>query len=112
LRWRADEQMMDTMPEIASTMALLREWRLLAGAEGNRAKELRVEAQRSFRLARSAVGLGLATQLEAISHQFEKEADDLSARMQAVAYQICYSGFGVQSQTTYCLPKLWQLSYG
>jgi len=56
------------------------------------------------------VGLGLATELEAISHQFEKEADDLSARMQAVAYQICYSGFGVQSQTTYCLPKLWQLS--
>ena len=93
-------------------MALLRGWRLLMGADGHRAKELRVEAQRSFRLARSAVGLGLATELEAISHQFAKEADDLSARMQAVAYQICYSGFGVQPQTTYCLPKIWQLSYG
>jgi hypothetical protein len=99
-----------TLPEITSTMALLRGWRLLAGADRHRAKELRVEAQRSFRLARSTVGLGLAAELEAIGLQFEKEADDLSAKMQAVAYQICYSGFGVQSQTTYCLPKLWQLS--
>ena len=89
-------------------MALLRGWHLLAGADRHRTKELRVEAQRSFRLARSTVGLGLAAELEAIGFQFEKEADDLSARMQAVAYQI--SGFGGQSQTTYCLPKLWQLS--
>jgi hypothetical protein len=99
-----------TLSEIASTMALLRGWRLSAGADRHRTKELRVEAQRSFRLARSTVGLGLAAELEAIGLQFEKEADDLSARMQAVAYQICYTSFDGQSQTTYCLPKLWPLS--
>ena len=58
------------------------------------------------------MGLGLAAELEAIGFQFAKEADDLSAKMQAVAYQISYTSFGGQSQTTYCLPKVWQLSYG
>ena len=80
------------------------------GADLHRTKERLIEAQRSFRLARSTVGLRLAAELEAIGFQFEQEADDLSARMQAVAYQICYTRFDGQSQTTYCLPKLWQLS--
>ena len=88
---------------------LLRVWRLLMGADRHRTNELRVEARRCFRLARSTVGLGLAAELEAIGRQFEKEADDLSARMQAVAYQICYSGFGGKSQATYCLPRVGQV---
>ena len=89
-------------------MALLQGCRFLMGADRHVAKQLRVEAHRCFRLARSTVGLELAAELEAIGRQFEKEADDLSTRMQAVAYyQTCYPGFNRQQQATYCLPKAW-----
>jgi len=99
--------MAHTVSETASTMPLLRGWRSLMGADRRRTRELRVEAERCFRLARSTLGCRLATELEAIGREFEKEADDLSARMQAVAYHICYSGSGRQQQATYSLPKLW-----
>jgi hypothetical protein len=96
--------MAHTISEAASTIALLQGWRFLTGADRHRTKELRVEAQRCFRLARST-GLKLAAELEAIGRQFEKEADDLSARKQAIAYQIGYPSFGRQQRATYCLPR-------
>lgn len=87
-------------------MVLLRGWQLLAGADRHRTRELRIEAQRCFRLA-STAGLKLAAELQSIGRQFEKEADDLSVRMQAVAYQISYPGFNRQQQATYRLPTHW-----
>ena len=96
--------MAHTVSGTASAIALLRGWRLLAGADRRRARELRIEAERCFRLAQSTVGLGLAAELEAIGRQFDKEADELNARTQAVAYQICYPGFGRPQQATYRLP--------
>ena len=88
-------------------MDLLRGWRLLMSADRHRTRELRVEAQRCFRLAQSTVGLGLAAELEAIGREFEKEADDLSASMQAVAYQMSYPGLDRLQQASFCLPKPW-----
>src|SRR5215831_14728045 len=99
-------KMVHRVSETASTMTLLRGWRSLVGADRNRTRELRVEAERCFRLAGNTVGCRLAAELEAIGREFEKEADDLSARMQAVAYHICYSG-SAQQQATYSLPNLW-----
>jgi hypothetical protein len=98
--------MAHTASGTASSIVLLRCWRLLAGADRHRTRELRIEAARCFRLAQNTVGLGVAAELEVIGRQFDKEADDLNARMQAVAYQICYPGFGGQSPMTCCLPKL------
>ena len=98
-----DQLMAQTVSGTASVIALLRGWRLLAGADRHRARELRIEAARCFRLAESTVGLGLAAELEAIGRQFDKEADELNARMQAVAYQICYPGFCRPQQATYCV---------
>ena len=92
--------------ETMSGMALLRGWQLLMGADRHRTKELRGEARRCFRLAQSTVGLGLAAELEAIGREFENEADDLSARMQAAAYQICDRGLDRQRQASCCLQKL------
>src|SRR5438105_10027402 len=71
--------------EAASTMLILNGWRLLIGADRHRTKELRIEAQPCFRLAGITVGLELAAEFEAIGRQFDKEADDLSARKQAIA---------------------------
>jgi Flp pilus assembly protein TadD len=88
-------------------MPLLLGWQSLMGADRNRRRELCIEAERCFRLARSTVGCRLAAELEAIGREFEKEADDLSARMQALAYEVCYSGSARQRQATYYLPKLW-----
>jgi|SRR5437868_1765454 hypothetical protein len=102
---RTDQLMAHRGSETASSIALLRGWRLLAGADRHRTRELRIEAQRCFRLAQSTVGIALAAELEAIGLQFDKEAGELSARMQAVAYQNCYTGFGRQQAGTYCLPK-------
>lgn len=99
--------MAHTVSETASTMALLRGWRLLMSADRHRTGELRIQARRCFRLARSAVGFGLAAELMAIGREFEKESDDLSARMQAIAYQIGYLSFDRQKQATYCLPLSW-----
>jgi hypothetical protein len=93
--------------EAVSTMLILNGWRLLIGADRHRTKELRVEAQRCFRLAGITVGLELAAELEAIGRQFDKEADDLSARKQAIAYHMCYPGFDRQQQATYRLPQSW-----
>jgi|GraSoiStandDraft_4_1057263.scaffolds.fasta_scaffold14549_5 hypothetical protein len=105
--WGTDQKMAHTVSETASTMDLLRGWRLLMSADRHRTRELRVEAQRCFRLAQSTVGLGLAAELEAIGREFEKEADDLSASMQAVAYQMSYPGFDRLQQASFCLPKPW-----
>ena len=99
--------MAHTVPGIASTMVLLRGWRLLAGADRHRTSELRIEAARCFRLAQSTVGLGVAAELEVIGRQFDNEADELNSRMQAVAYQICYPGFVGSQQATYRLPTPW-----
>jgi hypothetical protein len=79
--------------QAASTMLMLNGWRLLIGADRNRTKELRSEAERCFRLAGITVGLELAAELEAIGRQFDKEADDLSARERAIFYHMCYPGF-------------------
>jgi hypothetical protein len=94
------------LSETASAMVLLRGWQLLMGADRHHGKQLHVEAQRCFRLA-STAGLELAAELQSIGRQFEKEADDLSARMQAVAYQIFYPGFNRQQHATYRLPTHW-----
>lgn len=91
--------------ETASTITVQRSWRLLMGDDRHRSKKLRVEAERCFRLARSTVGLDLAAELETIGREFQKEADDLSARTQAVAYQLCYSGFERRRQASYWPPK-------
>ena len=99
-----DQLMAHTVSGTASAIALLRGWRLLAGADRRRARELRIEAERCFRLAQSTVGLALAAELEAIGRQFDKEADELNAKTQAVAYQICYPGFGRPQHATYRLP--------
>src|SRR5436309_4269371 len=103
--WGTDQKMAHTVSETASTMDLLRGWRLLMSADRHRTRELRIEAQRCFRLAQSTVGIGLAAELEAIGRQFDKEAGELSARMQAAAYQICYPGFARQQRAAYSLPK-------
>src|SRR2546421_10531752 len=107
LHMKTDQLTAHTGSGTASTIALLRGWRLLAVADRHRTRELRVEAQRCFRLAQSTVGLGLAAELEAIGREFEKEADDLSASMQAVAYQMSYPGFDRLQQASFCLPKPW-----
>ena len=96
--------MAHTVSGIASAITLLRGWRLLAGADRRRARELRIEAERCFRLAQNTAALGLAAEIEAIGRQFNKEAAELNARTQAVAYQICYPAFGRPQQTTYRLP--------
>src|SRR5438105_3443149 len=106
LHMKTDQLTAHTGSGTASTIALLRGWRLLAVADRHRTRELRIEAQRCFRLAQSTVGIGLAAELEAIGRQFDKEAGELGARMQAAAYQICYPGFDRQQRATYCLLKI------
>ena len=49
-------------------------------------------------LVGSTVGVELAAEIEAIGREFQKEADDISARMQAVAYQLCYPAPPAQQQ--------------
>jgi|SRR5262245_17987115 len=58
--------MAHTVSGTASAITLRRGWRLLAGADRHRARELRIEAERCFRLAESTIGFGLAAELEAI----------------------------------------------
>ena len=95
------------MTKFAARLLILNGWRLLIGADRHRTKELRIEAQRCFSLAGITVGLELAAEFEAIGRQFDKEADDLSARKQAIAYHMCYPGFDRQQQATYRLPQSW-----
>ena len=76
--------------ETASIILLLTRWRLLVAP--HRVKELRIDAQRCFRLAQSAASFDLVEELEAVGRDFEKEAQDLCTRMQAAAYQICFPG--------------------
>jgi hypothetical protein len=79
--------------ETTSIIILLTRWRsLVAEDTPQRVKELRIDSQRCQRLAESIAGLELAEELEAIGRDFEREAQDLCARMQAAAYQICYPG--------------------
>ena len=79
--------------EAASIILLLTRWRsLVADTPRHRMKELRIEAQRCFRLAQSIASLELAEELEAVGRDFEREAQDLCARVQAAAYQICFPG--------------------
>jgi hypothetical protein len=87
--------------ETASIILLLTRWRsLVAEDTPHRVKELRINAQRCRRLAESIAGLELAEELEAIGRDFEREARDLSARMQAVAYQICFPGLTHRKEPT------------
>jgi hypothetical protein len=85
--------MMYTSSETASTILLLTRWRSLVAEDPlHRVKELHVDAQRCRRLAQSIASFELAEELEAISRDFEREAQDLAARSQAAAYQICFPG--------------------
>ena len=84
---------MYTSSETASTILLLTRWRsLVAENPRHRVTELHVDAQRCFRLAQSTASLELAAELEAVGRDFEREAQDLAARSQAAAYQICFPG--------------------
>jgi hypothetical protein len=75
--------------ETASIILLLTHWRSLVAEDSpHRVKELRIDTQRCFRLAQSTASFELAEELEAVGRDFEREARDLSARMQAAAYQI------------------------
>jgi hypothetical protein len=79
--------------ETASIILLLTRWRSLVAEDSpHRVKELRIDAQRCFRLAQSTASFELAEELEAVGRDFEREARDLSARMQGAAYQICFPG--------------------
>jgi hypothetical protein len=87
--------------ETASTILLLTRWRsLVAEDTPHRVKELHIDAQRCFRLAQSTASFELAEELEAVGRDFEKEAHDLCARMQAAAYQICFPGLMHPKQQT------------
>jgi hypothetical protein len=79
--------------DTASVILLMTRWRALID-QGPRRQitELRVEAQRSFRLAQSIASFELAEELEAIGCSLELEGKELAAKMQAAAYQICYPG--------------------
>ena len=92
---------MYTSSETASTILLLTRWRsLVAENPRHRVTELHVDAQRCFRLAQSTASLELAAELEAVGRDFEREAQDLAARMQAAAYQICFPGWKHPKQPT------------
>jgi hypothetical protein len=83
---------MSTVSEFASIMLLLTRWQSLAAENRSRkVKGLLVEAQKSSRLAKGIANIELAEELETISQDFQKEADDLAARLQAAAYAIYLS---------------------
>jgi hypothetical protein len=80
-----------TASEAASIILLMTRWRsLIDQGPPRQITELRVEAQRCFRLAQSIASFELADELEAIGCSLELEAKELAAKMQAAAYQICY----------------------
>jgi hypothetical protein len=80
-----------TASEAASIILLMTRWRsLIDQGQPCRITELRIEAQRCFRLAQSIASFELAEELEAIGCSLELEAKELAANMQAAAYQICY----------------------
>src|SRR6266550_5387972 len=85
--WGTDQKMAHTVSETASTMDLLRGWRLLMSADRHRTRELRVEAQRCFRLAQSTVGLGLAAELEAVRRQGFRD-NGLGKLREALAHRV------------------------
>lgn len=90
--------MIKTTSKVASNILPLNAWRSLGGDNRRRIRGLRADAQRCFRLAQSAASCELADELEAIGHDFDREAEHLNASMQAIAYQICYPGFARQEQ--------------
>src|ERR1051325_5882179 len=66
--------------DTASTILLLCCWRSLTDWDlRRRLQELQVEARRCFRIARSTANLNLASELDAIGCDFEKEAAGLAA---------------------------------
>jgi hypothetical protein len=82
-----------TASEAASIILLMTRWRsLLDQGPPRRITELRVEAQRCFRLAQSIASFELAEELETIGCSLELEAKEMAAKMQAAAYQICFPG--------------------
>jgi hypothetical protein len=86
--------------DTASVILLMTRWRaLIDRGPPRQITELRVEAQRCFRLAQSIASFELAEELEAIGCSLELEAKELSAKMQAVAYQICYLGLSHSKQS-------------
>ena len=95
-----------TASEAASIILLMTRWRLLID-QGRPCQitELRIEAQRCFRLAQSIVSFEVAEELEAIGCSLELEAKEMTAKMQAAAYQICYPGL---SRSTQPMSSLYQ----
>jgi hypothetical protein len=88
-----------TASEAASIILLMTRWRsLLDQGPPRRITELRIEAQRCFRLAQSIVSFEVAEELESIGRSLELEAKELVAKMQAAAYQICYPGMSHSTQ--------------
>lgn len=79
--------------EAASIILLLTRWRsLTVEARSHQVRKLAAEAQKCSRLAKGAAGIEIAEELESISKDLQKEADDLAARMQATAYAIYSPG--------------------
>jgi hypothetical protein len=60
---------------------------------------LLAEAQKCARLAKGAAAIEIADELETISKDLQKEADDLAARMQATAYAIHSPGLRLPPQS-------------
>jgi hypothetical protein len=98
--------MASTASEAASIILLVTRWRsLLDQGPPRRITELRIEAQRCFRLAQSIASFELAEELEVIGCSLELEAKEMDAKMQATAYQICYPGL---SHSTHPKSSLYQ----
>ena len=92
--------MASTASEAASVILIMTRWRsLLDQGPPRRITELRIEAQRCFRLAQSIASFELAEELDAIGCSLELEAKELAARIQAAAYQICYPGISYSTQS-------------
>jgi hypothetical protein len=88
-----------TASDTASVILLMTRWRaLIDQGPPRQITELRVEAQRCFRIAQTIASFELADELEAIGCSLELEAKELAAKMQAAAYQICYPGLSHSKQ--------------
>src|SRR5689334_19280511 len=93
--------------ETASIIRLLTCWRsLTVEARSHRVRKLAAEAQKCSRLAKGAAGIEIADELETISKDLQKEADDLAARMQATAYAIHSPGLRLPTQSSHYFQQL------
>lgn len=99
--------------EAASIILLLTRWRMLTvEARSHRVRELAAEARKCSRLAKGAAGIEIAEELEAISEDLQKEADDLAARMQATAYAIDSPGLRLPTQPSHYFQQLMSARLG